>query len=115
MGMPSGKAVDPLDREGRLPISTNAVVPPIAPCPFSQIRDDSPSRYQWRRQATNGCGLPTPVKTCVQARFKEANGAEGDRTLNLRIANAALSQLSYRPSWFDYFKVPSECRERKVR
>ena len=26
------------------------------------------------------------------------NGAEGDRTLNLRIANAALSQLSYRPS-----------------
>ena len=29
----------------------------------------------------------------------ETNGAEGDRTLNLRIANAALSQLSYRPIW----------------
>jgi len=27
----------------------------------------------------------------------KANGAEGDRTLNLSIANAALSQLSYRP------------------
>jgi hypothetical protein len=26
------------------------------------------------------------------------SGAEGDRTLNLRIANAMLSQLSYRPS-----------------
>ena len=25
------------------------------------------------------------------------NGVEGDRTLNLRIANAALSQLSYDP------------------
>jgi hypothetical protein len=28
------------------------------------------------------------------------SGAEGDRTLNLSIANAALSQLSYRPSHF---------------
>ena len=28
----------------------------------------------------------------------KASGAEGDRTLNLSIANAALSQLSYRPS-----------------
>src|SRR5271157_44045 len=27
----------------------------------------------------------------------QASGAEGDRTLNLSIANAALSQLSYRP------------------
>ena len=27
------------------------------------------------------------------------SGAEGDRTLNLSIANAALSQLSYRPDW----------------
>ena len=26
------------------------------------------------------------------------NGAEGDRTLDLRIANATLSQLSYRPT-----------------
>ena len=31
------------------------------------------------------------------------SGAEGDRTLNLRIANAALSQLSYRPIWFHEF------------
>jgi hypothetical protein len=46
MGMPSGKAVYPLDREGRLPISTNAVVPPIAPCQFIQIRDDSSSLCQ---------------------------------------------------------------------
>ena len=27
----------------------------------------------------------------------ESNGAEGSRTLDLCIANAALSQLSYRP------------------
>ena len=45
----------------------------------------------------------------------EANGAEGDRTLNLRIANAALSQLSYRPIWITELKVPSRCAERKVR
>ena len=31
-------------------------------------------------------------------RIVQINGAEGDRTLNLRIANAALSQLSYRPN-----------------
>jgi hypothetical protein len=43
----------------------------------------------------------TPDKTRVVA-----NGAEGDRTLNLRIANAALSQLSYRPSWFFTLKYP---------
>ena len=36
--------------------------------------------------------------------FMEINGAEGDRTLNLRIANAALSQLSYRPI-FDFFDL----------
>ena len=40
------------------------------------------------------------VTTCERPRsVEEANGAEGDRTLNLRIANAALSQLSYRPIW----------------
>ncbi len=31
MGLPGGKAVAPLDRERRLPVSTNAVTPPIAP------------------------------------------------------------------------------------
>ena len=30
--------------------------------------------------------------------YLTTNGAEGDRTLNLSIANAALSQLSYGPS-----------------
>ena len=29
---------------------------------------------------------------------KKFGGAEGDRTLDLRIANATLSQLSYRPT-----------------
>jgi hypothetical protein len=43
------------------------------------------------------------------------NGAEGDRTLNLRIANAALSQLSYRPIWITVFKLPSMRDQRKVR
>jgi hypothetical protein len=31
-------------------------------------------------------------------RVESGCGAEGDRTLDLRIANAALSQLSYRPT-----------------
>ena len=30
--------------------------------------------------------------------FHGNGGAEGDRTLDLRIANATLSQLSYRPT-----------------
>jgi hypothetical protein len=30
--------------------------------------------------------------------MKGYGGAEGDRTLDLRIANATLSQLSYRPT-----------------
>jgi hypothetical protein len=38
-------------------------------------------------------------------RSKTLNGAEGDRTLNLRIANAALSQLSYRPNRITGIKV----------
>src|SRR5207248_10095820 len=43
------------------------------------------------------------------------NGAEGARTLNLRIANAALSQLSYRPiESGDLPSVTSEFAERKV-
>ena len=33
------------------------------------------------------------------ARHAERNGAEEDRTPNLGIANAALSQLSYRPEF----------------
>jgi hypothetical protein len=66
----------------------------------------------WRHIDVRCC---RPRKTCAQAQLKEANGAEGDRTLNLRIANAALSQLSYRPSWFIHFKVPSRCLERKLR
>src|SRR5260370_42618539 len=45
MGMPSGKAVAPLDRERRLPISTNAVRPPIAPhhgSPWPENRNRRP-------------------------------------------------------------------------
>ncbi len=33
----------------------------------------------------------------VAGHFLEIGGAEGDRTLDLRIANATLSQLSYCP------------------
>jgi hypothetical protein len=43
------------------------------------------------------------------------NGAEGDRTLNLRIANAALSQLSYRPNRITEIKVHCRQLERKLR
>ncbi len=51
----------------------------------------------------------------IDRRLKDANGAEGDRTLNLRIANAALSQLSYRPIKVIDLKVPSRIAKRKVR
>src|SRR5690606_30876104 len=43
-----------------------------------------------RRASRTGCDAST-----VPGRF---GGAEGDRTLDLRIANAALSQLSYCPT-----------------
>src|ERR1017187_9339911 len=46
---------------------------------------------------------------------KTLNGAEGDRTLNLRIANAALSQLSYRPNRITGIKLPFRTPLRKVR
>jgi len=40
MGMPGGKAVAPLDRGARLPVSTNAAIPPIAPNANSFWRQD---------------------------------------------------------------------------
>ena len=43
----------------------------------------------WRHQPTGWAG-------------RTGNGAEGDRTLNLCIANAALSQLSYGPGHWEY-------------
>ena len=49
----------------------------------------------------------------AELRIVQISGAEGDRTLNLRIANAALSQLSYRPSQLDLLKY-RRCAERKV-
>lgn len=36
--------------------------------------------------------------TSMTSHERMIGGAEGDRTLDLRIANAALSQLSYRPT-----------------
>jgi hypothetical protein len=47
------------------------------------------------------CGLAHSV---ADLRNVQISGAEGARTLNLRIANAALSQLSYRPIQLDLFK-----------
>jgi hypothetical protein len=48
------------------------------------------------------CGLDADVEDVYGSRrtsVQEGNGgAEGDRTLDLRIANATLSQLSYRPT-----------------
>lgn len=42
------------------------------------------------------------------------SGAEGDRTLNLSIANAALSQLSYRPELTGTkIKIPADGLEGK--
>ena len=38
---------------------------------------------------------------------KVIGGAEGDRTLDLRIANATLSQLSYRPNLIAVSSTPA--------
>ena len=43
------------------------------------------------------------------------NGAEGDRTLNLRIANAALSQLSYGPGTVKEFYLSRAARQPGLR
>ena len=45
---------------------------------------------------------------------KTQSGAEGARTLNLRIANAALSQLSYRPNWITRTPVKSTVPRRST-
>ena len=39
-----------------------------------------------------------------------AGGPEGDRTLDLRVANAALSQLSYEPVFDDFNIIAHERR-----
>ena len=41
--------------------------------------------------------LKTQEKASKPHDFKAFGGLEGDRTLDLRVANAALSQLSYEP------------------
>jgi hypothetical protein len=66
-------------------------------------RDDPKSWLDPRMQVP---GFPKP---------ETLNGAEGDRTLNLRIANAALSQLSYRPNRITEIKVHCRQLERKLR
>jgi hypothetical protein len=64
MGMPGGQAVPPLDRERRLPVSTNAARPPIAPSskqgtgndrlvPCQTSRQDRINRDQTRLDAVN--------------------------------------------------------------
>ncbi len=51
-----------------------------------------------RAHATRSAGaLPLHKKWPVFPAIRGIGGAEGDRTLDLCIANAALSQLSYRP------------------
>ncbi len=42
--------------------------------------------------------IKKPVVTCVTTGFFKIGGPNEDRTHDLRIANAALSQLSYRPT-----------------
>ena len=57
-------------------------------------------------RARSGCGRRwacRPIGPCTTAKVDQLlvrrnGGAEGDRTLDLRIANATLSQLSYRPT-----------------
>ena len=49
------------------------------------------------RATPQGGELPSHKKWPVFPAIRGVGGAEGDRTLDLCIANAALSQLSYRP------------------
>src|SRR5690606_25730885 len=51
-----------------------------------------------------GPGIAGPLLLIFRFRI---GGAEGDRTLDLRIANATLSQLSYRPEAGDYTDGPA--------
>ena len=68
-------------------------------------------RTRWHTQI-----WPTPRVARGKARNDKANreqlalksgGEEGDRTLDLRIANATLSQLSYFPISVDFTPSPS--------
>ena len=43
-----------------------------------------------------------PTKNNVVFDFSKIGGPEGDRTLDLRVANAALSQLSHEPVWLGW-------------
>jgi hypothetical protein len=61
-----------------------------------------------KRRSAHGCNIRN-------RQSKTQSGAEGDRTLNLRIANAALSQLSYRPNRIIGVKVHCSQLLRKLR
>jgi hypothetical protein len=54
----------------------------------------------YRRDGTDGQrgGARDEDGRVMKTRPSCRGGAEGDRTLDLRIANATLSQLSYRPT-----------------
>ena len=58
-----------------------------------------------------GSGItPSPPEPGIETVIlcQTLSGAEGDRTLNLSIANAALSQLSYRPIWWVRIEISVE-------
>ncbi len=48
------------------------------------------------------------LSNCWETRPDKAGGAKGDRTPDLGIANAALSQLSYRPGQPKLYNVQGE-------
>lgn len=58
-------------------------------CTFHTERKSRTDDHHFERK--NPAGLPAGFG-------REESGADGDRTRNLSIANAALSQLSYGPS-----------------
>jgi hypothetical protein len=67
--------------------------------PPLEVLESQPCRRPSYAKASEGTLLrATQYRPCVARSAQQGGGDEGDRTLDLRIANATLSQLSYVPT-----------------